>query len=110
MISNVISENELKQKLVLWMLENDVGVYLPSGVTKTEYAETFRLPDFDFAHIQSYADENKNLITLLKAEIALNDWETKNGKEPKTFAFYKVLKTATDSAEAEQTVVGYIVL
>lgn len=110
MSADIISESELRHRLALWLLENDIGVYLPSGMTKAEYAETYRLPDFEFIHVQSYADENDNLITLLKGEIRLKEWETKNGKEPKSFAFYKVLKTVTDSDELEQTVIGYIVL
>lgn len=105
-----MGENEFRHKLALWLLENDIGVYLPTGITKAEYTETYRLPDFDFAHVQSYADKNNDLITLLKAEIRLSEWETKNGKEPKSFAFYKVLKTETDSEELEQTVVGYILV
>ena len=110
MITDLISENEFKQKFALWKLENDIGVYLPSGMTKAEYAETYSLPDFDFIHVQSYADKNDDLITLLKSEIRLSEWETKNGKEPKTFAFYKVLKTVTDAPLLEPTVMGYIVL
>ncbi len=110
MISDIINENEFRQKLALWVLENDIGIYLPSGVSKSEYTETYILPDFDFTHVQSYADESNNLITILKSEIHLKEWETKSGKEPKTFAFYKVLKTVTDSPAPEATLIGYIVL
>lgn len=110
MISDIISENELRQKLALWLLENDIGVYLPSGMTKAEYAESYRLPDFDFTHVQSYSDNNGDLITLLKAELRLMEWETKNGKEPRKFAFYKVLKTVTDSDFINPTVIGYIIV
>ncbi len=110
MMSDIISEDKLRYELAVWLLENDIGVYLPSGMTKAEYAETYKLPEFDFTHVQSYADKNDDLITLLKAEISLSEWETKNGKEPKSFAFYKVLKTVTDSDVIEPTVIGYIIL
>ncbi|MBR6786023.1 MAG: hypothetical protein IKM25_07230 [Clostridia bacterium] len=110
MISNLISENEFKQRLALWKLENDIGVYLPSSQTKAEYLEIFRLPDFDLVHYNSYPDENDDLITLLKGEIRLKGWETKNGREPRTFAFYKVLKTVTDSPVLETKTIGYVIL
>ncbi len=108
MITNLISESELRQALALWLLKNDIGVYLPAGVSKADYVETYRLPDFDFVHVQSYADANGDLVTLLKAEFSLKAWETKSGNEPKSFAFYKVIKTSTDSPDLEQTVIGYI--
>jgi hypothetical protein len=109
-MSDIISEDKLRYELAVWLLENDIGVYLPSGMTKAEYAETYKLPEFDFTHVQSYADKNDDLITLLKAEISLSEWETKNGKEPRTFAFYKVLRTVTDSDFIKPTVIGYIIL
>lgn len=108
MISELISENEFKRRLALWTLENDRGVFLPSAVTKSEFVENFRLPEFEFTHTQSYADENGDLITLLKSEIRLSAWETKNGKEPRKFVFYKILKTVTDESVLEPKTIGYI--
>ena len=110
MITDLISENDFRQRLALWKLENEIGVYLPSSLTKAEYLEIFRLPDFDLTHYNSYPDENNNLITLLKGEIKLKSWETKSGKEPETFSFYKVLKTVTDAPILEPQTIGYIIL
>ena len=110
MIADLISENEFRQRLALWKLENDIGVYLPSSLTKAEYLEIFRLPDFELVHYNSYPDKNDDLITLLKGEIHLKGWETKNGKEPKSFSFYKVLKTLTDAPVLEPQTIGYIIL
>ena len=110
MISDILSEAEFKRRLVNWLLENDRGAFLGGSMTREEYIETDRLPDFDYVHTQSFADENGDLITLLRSEIRLSDWETKNGREPRKFEFYRVLKTMTDSPEVEPFPMGYIIV
>ena len=110
MISDILSEAEFKRRLVNWLLENDRGAFLGGSMTREEYIETYRLPDFDYVHTQSVADENGELITLLRSEIRLSDWETKNGREPRKFEFYRVLKTMTDSPEVEPFPMGYIIV
>ncbi len=110
MISDILSEAQLKHRLCEWLLKNDRCARLSQGQTVEDFTEAYRLPDFDYVHTQSYADENGDLITLLKSEIKLRDWETKNGYEPKTFTFYHVLKTMTDNPEVEPYPVGYIVV
>ena len=110
MISDILSEAEFKRQLVNWLLENDRGAFLGGSMTREEDIETYRLPDFDYVLMQSFADENGDLITLLRSEIRLSDWETKNGREPRKFEFYRVLKTMTDSPEVEPFPMGYIIV
>ena len=110
MISDILSEAEFKLRLCEWLLENDRICFLQNGETLEDYAERYRLPDFDYVHTQSFADENGDLITLLRSEIRLSDWETKNGREPRKFEFYRVLKTMTDSPEVEPFPMGYIIV
>lgn len=110
MISDILSEAEFKRRLADWLLENDRGVFLSGSMTREEYIEAYRLPDFDYVHTQSFADENGDLITLLHSEIKLRDWETKNGREPRRFEFYLVLKTMADSPEVEPFPMGYIIV
>lgn len=108
MVSDILSEWEFKLRLCKWLLENDRICFMQEDETLEDYAERYRLPDFDYVHTQSFADENGDLITLLKGHIHLKDWETRNGYEPRDFVFYKVLKTMTDCPEVEPFPMGYI--
>ena len=107
--SEILSEVEFKRKLLRWRLKNDIGMTLPQGENIDDYAAVYPLPDFDYVHTQSFSDENGDLITLLKGNIHLSDWMTRNHKEPRDFDFYLVLKTLTDSPEVEPFPMGYIV-
>ena len=109
MISPILSEEEFKKRLAFWTLDNDIGATLPQGYSREDYAESFRLPDFDYVHTQSMADENGDLLTLLKSSVHLSDWQTRNHREERNFEFYLVLKTLTDCPEVEPFPVGYII-
>ncbi|MBE6770560.1 MAG: hypothetical protein E7547_00275 [Ruminococcaceae bacterium] len=110
MFSGILSEAEFKKRLCKWLLDNLKGCVKQEDETLDDYAERYRLPDFDYVHTQSYADGNGDLITLLKSHVTLKDWETRNGRESKTFEFYLVLKTLTDSPEVEPFPMGYIIV
>ncbi len=111
MISEILTELELKTKVCEWLLKNCKGYYIYPYESVRDYAEDYRLPDdLRYRHTQSLADENGDLITLLKAEIVLKDWETRSGKEEMKFEFYKVLKTFTDTPDVEPYPVGYIIV
>lgn len=110
MFSEILSEAEFKKRLCKWLLDNLKGCVMQDGETLDDYAERYRLPDFDYVHTQSYADGNGDLITLLKSNVTLKDWETRSGKESKIFEFYLVLKTLTDSPEVEPFPMGYIIV
>lgn len=105
----IISESEFKRQLAFWLLDNDIGAFLPLNSTREDYAESFRLPDFDYEHYNSYADENGDLVTMLQSKIYLRDWETRNSREPKSFVFCKLIKTLTDTPDVEPFPMGYII-
>lgn len=109
MNSEILSEHEFKERLAFWLLDNDIGACIPYGGSRKDFAESYRLPDFDYVHTQSFADENGDLITLLKSGIYLKKWESRSGKES-SFEFYHVLKTLTDSPEVEPFPMGYIIV
>ena len=108
--SEILSEVEFKKRYLEWRLKNDIAMTVPRGETAESYAAVYPMPDFDYVHTQSYADENGDLITLLKGNVHLSDWMTKNHREPRDFNFYLVLKTLTDSPEVEPFPMGYIVV
>lgn len=110
MTSELLGEHEFRRRLALWVLDNDRGACPPLGVDRDEYAEQFRLPDFDYVHTQSCCDGNGDLITMLRGEISLSAWQTRNGREPRRFVFYKVLKTFVDTPEVEPYPMGYIIV
>lgn len=109
MIWDIMSEAEFKKRLAYWLIDNDKAALIPYGSDRDEYAESFRLPDFEYTHTQSATDENGDLISLMKSSIHLKAWETRNGHEPCSFEFYLVLKTMTDCPEVEPFPMGYII-
>lgn len=104
MITDIISEQDLSQKMALWMLEYDRGTLLPLNTTKDEFCLDFAIPDVNLVHTQTYLDKDGNAITLLKGEISLTASQSRSGKAEK-FVFYKVLKTAGDY---DPVCIGYI--
>ena len=110
MTSELLSEHEFRRRVAFWLLDNDRGACLPCGVDREEYAEQFRLPDFDYTHTHSCCDKEGDLITMLRGEISLSDWQTRNGREPRKLVFYKVLKTFIDTPEVEPYPMGYIIV
>lgn len=110
MITDVLSEKEFRSRIALWVLDNDKGAVLPQGMSREEYAENYRLPDFGYVHAQSYADDNGDLITILKSGIYLRDWETRNGKEAGKIEFFKLLKTFAATPDVEPYPMGYIIV
>ncbi len=111
MISDIISEFELKVRICEWLFKNQKGFCIRPYDSLEECAFYYRLPDdLRYRHTQSLADVNGDLLTLLKAEIVLRDWETRKGNKEVKFEFYKVLKTFTDTPEVEPYPVGYIIV
>ena len=109
MMFPILSETEFKKELAYWVLDNDRGAFIPYGYGRKDFADLYRLPDFDYVHFYSYVDGDGDVLTMLKSEVHLKDWETRNGRIPRTFKFYKILKTFTDSPEVEPFPMGYII-
>ena len=110
MITDILSEKEFCQRLGLWVLDNDKGAILPHGMSREEFAGNYRMPDFDYVHMQTYPDENGDLITVLKSGISLRDWETRNSEKPAKFEFYKLLKTFVSTPDVEPYPMGYVII
>lgn len=110
MTSELLTEKELSRILALWLLENDKGTCLPPGMSRNEFADEYTLPEFDYEHLQSFCDKSGDIITMLRAELTLCDWQTRDGKKPRKFVFYKMLKTFLDTPEVEPFPMGYIIL
>ncbi len=106
----LLSEVQFKARYLRWRHENDTGMIMPEQTSYEEYAEVYPMPDFDYVHTQSFADKNGDLITLLKGNVHLSGWMTRNHRDPRDFNFYLVLKTLTDSPEVEPFPMGYIVV
>lgn len=110
MMPELLTEKEFSRRLAYWLLENDIGVCLPLGMTRREFADSYTLPDFDYVHLQSFCDKDGDVITMLRGEIELSDWQTRNSHVAKRFVFYKMLKTFLDTPEVEPFPLGYIIL
>ena len=109
MSSELLTESQFKLEFCKWLLKNDRCAFLKNGMTVQDYADEYRLPDFDYVHIDSFCDSDGDVVTMLKSDYHLRAWETKNGYEPKTFTFYHFLKTFIDNPEAEPYPMGYMV-
>ena len=107
---DIVSEAEFKRRLAFWLLDNDIGSFLPLNSTREDYAESFRLPDFDYKHYDSYADENGDLVTLLQSEVALKEWHARKPHGSKKFVFCKLIKTFTATSDVEPFPMGYIII
>lgn len=109
LVSELLTEREFRRVLGLWYLETRLGECCTG--TEEDYIDSFRIPDVNYVHTQSFADINGDLISLLKAEIHLADWETRTFRQGGAkFVFYKVLRTFADTPEAEPDEMGYIVI
>ena len=106
----IISEAEFKIRFCKWLCKNKRSFHLPPDETLEDYAEIYRLPDFDYVHTQSLADENGDLTTLLRCNYELRDWQTRNGRNHAYFKFYCVLKTYLDRVEDGPVVYGYCII
>ncbi len=106
----IIGEKEFRISFCKWMQKNCRFFWLPKGETIEDYAPLYRMPDFDYVHTQSMGDVDGNLTTLLRSKYHLHDWQTKSGKEPADFEFYRILKTYTDRVEDGPVDIGYVII
>ncbi len=107
---NIVDEDELKRRYLIWKIRNYIVPPLNPGTTLEEHLETFTMPETEFVYHKSSFDENGDLITLLRGNYHLKDWQTRNRKRPADFEFYYVLKTLADSPEVEPFPMGYIII
>ena len=106
--SGVLNAEELRIRAAKWMLENSVSAFIPLGGSKEDYIDTFVMPGVELRHFDSHPDENGDLITMLKGEIALSPSASRSGKAVK-FVFFKLLRTYTDTPDVIPEEAGYII-
>lgn len=90
------------------MLANSVTAFIPLGCDKRDYIDSFVMPETEYVHLDSYADENGDLITILKGEIALKPTASRSGKAEK-FVIYKYLRTYVQTPDVTPEETGYFV-
>ena len=102
-----MTDDEFRRCVAKWMLENSVAAFVPLGGDKSDYIDSFVMPDVEYTHFDSYADENGDLITMLRAEIALKPSAARSGKAEK-LVFFKVLRTYVSTPDITPEELGYI--
>ncbi len=107
---DIISEKQLCRALGNWMLDNSNSTFIPSGMTREDFCNTYPLPKPNFKLTQTWSDGNGFTVSLLRADIVLRDWQTRSGREQKTFSFYKVIKTPEHSPQTAPDETGYIII
>lgn len=106
--SNYLSEFEFKRKVCEWLLKYDISFVFPPWFTLDDMAQVYRLPEIDYVHLDSFIDENDDVLTYLKGEISLKASQSKSCKKQK-IVFYHILRTFIDSPEVEPYPVGYYI-
>ncbi|MBQ4604146.1 MAG: hypothetical protein IJB16_06030 [Clostridia bacterium] len=105
---NLLSEWDFKKEIVKWLLKYDRTFFRMEGYDLDDYVLQYRLPDFDYVHVDSFIDDNDDVITYLKAKISLRATGTRSCKDEE-LVFYHVLRTFIDSPEVEPYPIGYII-
>lgn len=112
MAFETISYEELRQKLAGWTLRNKIGLPLPQSPAAADFLESFSPPETDFEMTQSFADSDGEIKVLFKTTVALQSWQTRSGKEPAVFSYYKIMKAVTDDdgSVTDYELCGYVVM
>jgi hypothetical protein len=103
---NLLTEREFKREVVKWLLKYDRIFFRKEDYDLDDYVLEYRLPEFEYVHVDSFIDDNDDVLTFLKAEITLDNVRSRSCKEQK-LVFYHVLRTFIDSPEVEPYPMGY---
>jgi hypothetical protein len=111
MAFDTITGEQLRQELAGWMLRNKKGLPLPHSEAAADFLDNFRVPDTDFEMTQSFADGDGEIKVLFKTTVALQSWQTRGGREPAVFSYYKIMKAVTDDDGnvTDYVICGYVV-
>ena len=96
MAFETIPFEELRQKLADWTLRNKIGLPLPQSPAAADFLDNFTSPETDFEMTQSFTDSDGKIKLLFKTTVALQSWQTRGGREPAVFSYYKIMKAVTD--------------
>ncbi len=105
---NLLTEREFKEEVVKWLLKYDRLFFITEGYGLDDYVHQYKLPEFDYVHVDSFIDDNDDVLTYLKAKISLNSTCTRSCRDEE-LVFYHVLRTFIDSPEVEPYPMGYII-
>lgn len=106
--SDYLNEFEFKKRLCKWLLKYDISYVKPYDYTLDDMAEEYRLPDIDYVHLDSFIDDNGDVLTYLKGELSLKASQSRSFRVQK-FQFYHILRTFIDSPEVEPYPMGYYI-
>jgi hypothetical protein len=111
MAFETIIGEQLRQKLADWTLRNKKGLPLPKDSGAADFLESFRLPEADFEFTQSFVDGDGEVKALFKTSVRLLAWQTRGGREPSEFSYYKIMKAVTDDDGnvTDYVLCGYVV-
>lgn len=111
MAFETISYEELRVIIAEWSLLNKRSSPLTSGGFAEEFLENFTIPETGFELTQSYSGQNGEIIVLFKTVIHLHAWQTRNGREPADFSYYKITEAVTDGDGniLDYHITGYVV-
>ncbi len=111
MAFETITGEQLRQKLADWMLRNKKGLPLPCDLGAADFFDNFSVPESDFELTQSFIDDNDEVKALFKTTLCLRAWQTRGGKEPAEFSYYKIMKAILDDDGniTDYLLCGYVV-
>lgn len=111
MAFETITGEQLRQKLAIWTLRNKKGLPLPCDLSAADFFDNFSVPESDFELTQSFIDDNDEVKALFKTTICLRAWQTRSGREPVEFSYYKIMKAVLDDDGniADYLLCGYVV-
>ncbi|MEI6579083.1 MAG: hypothetical protein WCN92_06410 [Eubacteriales bacterium] len=111
MAFETISFEDLRQSVSKWELCCKRGNPLPTDFNAEDFVESFKIPETEFEFTQSYVDQSGDVIVLFKTTIHLHAWQTRGGKEPKDFSYYKITRAILDEEGKilDYEIKGYVV-
>ena len=111
MAFETITDEQLRQKLADWTLRNKKGLPLPNDFGTADFFDNFSLPETEFELTQSLIDADGEVKVLFKTTVSLRAWQTRGGKEPASFSYYKIMKAVMDDDGniTDYMLCGYVV-
>ena len=106
---NPMSEREFKEEIVRWRLKYDRIFFIKEGYELEDYVHEYKLPDFDYVHVDSFIDDDGDVVTYLRGELTISRTQSRNCKTQRMI-FYHVIRTFIDSPEVEPYPMGYTIV
>lgn len=107
--NNLLSEKEFKEEIVRWRLKYDRIFFIKEGYELEDYVHEYDFPDFDYVHVDSFIDDDGDVMTYLRGELTIDRTQSRNFKTQRMI-FYHIIKTFIDSPEVEPYPMGYIIV